>query len=146
MLVLDTHDTTTPDSAEFLVVVVLGLELLAHSIKVSNILLADISHSNASSGLHVAEFTKGSLSTDEAEGDTLLSAESWEVDNHLDWVNIVSNYDELGSVFLDESGNVVKTKLKVDWLGGLATATLSFLLKTVFLLSSGLWAVFGEQF
>ena len=146
VLVLDTHDTTSPDSAELLVVVVLGLELLAHSIKVWNILLAELSHSNAGSGLHVAEFTKGSLSTDKAEGNTLLSAESWEVDNHLDWVNIVSNDDELGSVFLNESGNMVKTKLEVDWLGGLATATLSFLLKAVFLLSSSLWAVFREQF
>merc|ERR1712060_858499 len=57
-----------------------------------------------------------SLSADEAEGDTLLSAESGKVNNHLDGVDIVGNHNHLGLVLLDESGNVVETELKKDGL------------------------------
>jgi len=146
VLVLDTHDTTSPDSAEFFVIVVLVLELFAHGIKIRNILLAEFSDSDASGSLHVAEFAKGSLSADEAVGDTLLSAESWEVDNHLDWISVMSNDNKLSSVLFNEGGNVVKTEFEVNWLGSLSTLTFSFFLQAIFFLSSGLWAVFREQF
>ena len=146
VLVLDSHNTTSPHSAELLVVVVLILELLAHGIEVGHILLTELGNSDASGSLHVAELTKGSLSTNEAVGDTLLSAEGWEVDNHLNGVDIVGNHDELGSVLLNEGSDVVKTELEVDWLGSLASTALSLLLESVLLLLSGLRAVFGEQF
>ena len=54
MLVLDAHDTASPDSAQFLVVVEFVLELLAKLIKVTHVLLADISHGNTGGCLQVA--------------------------------------------------------------------------------------------
>jgi len=146
VLVLDSHDTTSPDSAELIVVVVLALECLGHTIEVSQVFLANFGDSNACGGLQVAKFSKVGFSTKETVGDTLLSAKSWEEDDHFDWVNVVSNDDELGLVFFHKRGHMVESKLEVDWLGCLTTATLSFFLQTFLLVLLGLWAVFGEQF
>ena len=77
MLVLDSHDTTTPDSSKSLVVIVLSLKLLGESIEVGEVFLSDVGDGNAGSGLQVAELSEVSLASDEAEGDTLLSAEGW---------------------------------------------------------------------
>ena len=77
VLVLDSHDTTTPDSSKSLVVIELSLELLGESVEVGKVFLSDVGDGNAGSGLHVAELSEVSLASDEAEGDTLLSAEGW---------------------------------------------------------------------
>jgi len=94
----------------------------------------------------VAKFTEVSFSTDEAEGDTLLSAESRKEDDHLDWVDVMGDNDELSLVLFDEGGNVVKTILEMDWLGGLAGLSFGFFLQAFLLVLLGLWAVFAEQF
>lgn len=94
----------------------------------------------------MTELTEVSLAADEAVGDTLLSAESWEEDDHLDWVDVVGDNDELGLVLFDEGGNVVKTELEVDWSGSLTGSILSFFLQTFLLVLLGLWAVLREQF
>ena len=147
MLVLDTHDTTTPLSGQVGVVIELSLEHGGHLFEVNNILAADISDSDAGGGLEVAELSKVGLSTDEAEGDTLLAAESGKMDDKLDGVDVVGNDDKLGLVLLDERGNVVQTELKVDRLGSLVlTTVLSFFLQAFLLVLSGFGAVFGEQF
>ena len=58
----------------------------------------------------------------------------------------MSNHYELGLALLNKSSNVVKTKLDVDWLGGLASTTvLSGFLKTELLLLLGLWLVLSEE-
>lgn len=52
--------------------------------------------------------------------------------------------NELSLAFFDEGGDVVKTKLDVDWLGAtllLIFLSLSSLLKSVFFLLSGFWLV-----
>lgn len=51
VLVLDTHDTTSPDSTETVVVVVPSFELLGQRVKVDAVFLAHISHCNTSGGL-----------------------------------------------------------------------------------------------
>lgn len=145
VLVLDSHDTTTPDSAELVVVVELALELFAHGIKVSHVFLADVCHGDAGSGLHVTELSKVGFSADKAEGDTFLSAKSWKEDNHLHWVDVVGDNYELGLVLLNESGDVVESEFEVHWLGGLASLALGFFLQAVLLVFLGLWAVFGQQ-
>jgi len=145
--VLDTHDTTTPFLAEALVVVELVLELLGHGVKVSVVLLADISNSNACGSLQMAKFPEIAFSTDEAEWNSLLSAESGEEDDHLDWVNVVSDDDKLGFVLFDEGCHVVEAELEVDWFGGLAVAiVLGFFLQTLLFIFSVFGAVFGQQF
>jgi len=146
VLILDTHDTTTPDSAELLVIVVLRFECLGETIEISQVFLADIGNCNAGGGLQVAKLSEVSFSADEAEGDTLLSAESRKEDYHLDWVDVMGDNDEFGLVLFDEGGNVVKAELEMVWLGGLAGTSFGFFLQTFLLVLLGLWAVFAEQF
>ena len=98
----------------------LGHEDLGEFFEILVVFLVDFGEGEAGSGLLVDELTEVCLSSDEAEGDVLLSAESGEEADHFDGVNIVGNNDELGLVLFDEGGNVVKTELEVAWLGGLA--------------------------
>lgn len=147
VLVLDTHDTTTPLSAESFVVVELLSEGLAEGLEVLEVLLVHLSEGNAGSGLGVHELAEVGLAADEGERNTLLSAESGQMDHDLDGVDIVGNHDELGLVLLNEGGDVVKTELDVHGLGGLgSTLILSSLLKSVLLLLSSLGGVLGKQF
>ena len=95
----------------------------------------------------VDQLAEGGLATDKAIGNSLSAAESGQVHNELNWVNIVSDHDELGLALLNECGHVVQTKLEVDRLGGLGSTTgLSLLLESSLLLLTGLWRVLGKQF
>ena len=146
MLVLDAHNTTTPVSAELVVVVELFTEVASKSLQVLEVLSVDFSESDGGSSLQMDKLAEVGLATNEAVGNILASAESGQVDNSLNWVNVVSNHYELGLALLDKSSNVVKTKLDVDWLGGLASTTvLSGFLKTELLLLLGLWLVLSEE-
>ena len=151
MLILDTHKTTTPKFSLVEVLVELSHEVLLEGVEVLEVLLSNLGESDASGGLGVAELSKSSLSLDEAVWDTLLSAESWEEDHHLEWVNVVSDDNELGLTFLDEGGNVVETELEVDWLLSDESVLLSALsglslgLKSGLLVLGGLWGVLGEE-
>ena len=146
MLVLDAHNTTTPVSAELVVVVELFTEVASKSLQVLEVLSVDFSESDGGSSLQMDKLAEVGLATNEAVGNILASAESGQVDNSLNWVNVVCNHYELGLALLDKSSNVVKTKLDVDWLGGLASTTvLSGFLKTELLLLLGLWLVLSEE-
>jgi hypothetical protein len=147
VLVLDSHDTTTPGLAELVVVVELGLEVLAELFDIGEVFGVHSGESDAGGGLAVNELSEGSLSADEAEGDALLAAESWEMDDNLNWVNVVGDDNELGAALLNKSGDVVETELEVLWSGRLLGATgLSFLLETLFLFLAGFWHVLSQQF
>ncbi len=146
MLVLDAHNTTTPVSAELLVVVELFAEVNRKSLQVLEVLLVDFSESNSGSSLHVDKFAEVGLATDEAVRNVLTSAKGGQVDNSLNGVNVVSDHNELGLALLNEGGNVVQAELDVDGLGGFAgTTILSGLLKTKLLLLLGLWFVLSEE-
>jgi hypothetical protein len=68
------------------------------------------------------------------------------VKHGLNWVNIVSDDNQLGGALLNEGRHVVQTELDVDWLGGLtSTGLLSGGLESELLLLSGLGHVLGEQ-
>lgn len=151
MLVLDTHNTATPVSSETLVLVELSAEVLGQELEVLEVLLADLSKSDASCGLGVNELAEACLTLDEGIGDTLLSAEGGEEDEELDGINVVSHNNKLGLALLDEVGNVVKTELEDNWLSGLLGVSttllgLSLRLKAGLLLLMGLGLVFSEQF
>lgn len=146
VLVLDTHNTATPVSAELLVVVELFLEGYGELLQVLEVLFVDFSQSDASSGLHVAEFTEVSLAADERVRDVLSAAESRQMNNALNRVDIVSHDDQLGLALFDERGNVVETELDVNGLGSLAgTTLLGGSLQTELLLLLGLWHVLSEE-
>jgi len=150
MLVLNSHNTTTPGSSEGNVLVEVGGEVALEVGEVSEVFLSDIGEGNAGSGLGVAELSESCFTSDEAEWDVVLSAESWQENHDLEWVNIVGHDDELGFAFLDESGDVVETEFEVEWLwsGVSGSGTLSgfsFSNESVLLLLSGLWGVLGEE-
>lgn len=119
MLVLDSHDATSPLAAECLVLVELLHELVAEGSKILEIFLVDLSECEARGRLLVHNLTEGSLSAHKAEGNFLLAAEGGQVDNRFDGVHIVSNHNELCLVLLDESGHVRETKLDIYGLGAL---------------------------
>jgi len=72
------------------------------------------------------------------------------MEDNFDWVNIVSDDNELSFLFFDESSNVVEAKLNVDWLVTLFVLagcfSLSGCLESDFLVFLGLWLVLSEQF
>ena len=143
--VLDTHNTTTPCSSELFILIELSSEVLGQSLQVLVVFLLGVGESNTCSGLLVHELSESCLSSDESIGDTLLSAESWEENNHFNGVNIMSNHDELGLALLDELGNVVQTELEDGWL--VLLVSLLFSLGSSFgfslLLESGLLFLFS---
>jgi hypothetical protein len=150
VLVLDTHDATTPLSGKVGVIVELGLELSAELLEVDEVFTTDIGESDASGCLEMDEFTEVGLAADEAEGDTLLSAESGQMDNELNGVDVVGDDNKLGLVLLNECGDVVEAELKVHGLLGLASgftsgASLSIGLQSAGLLLVGLGSVLGHK-
>lgn len=64
-----------------------------------------------SSGLLVDNGTKAGFPLYNDVGNTHLSAKCWEVDNQLDWVNIVSNDNQGRLLGLDESNSMIKPVL-----------------------------------
>jgi len=152
VLVLDSHDTTTPLSGKVGVIVELSLEEGAELLEIDEVLTADLGESNTGGCLEVDELAKVGLSTDEAEGDTLLTAESGQVNDELNGVDVVSDDDHLGLVLLDQRGDVVESELDVHGLltllgGGLVRGlAFSLGLESVGLLLGGLGSVLREQF
>jgi hypothetical protein len=151
VLVLDAHDTTSPDSSQGFVFVELHSEVLGEEFEVLVVFFSQFGDSDAGGGLLVDELSESCLSLDEAIGDSLLSAESGEEHHHLEGVDVVGDNDELGLAFFDEGGHVVETELEDDWLGGLLgiSATfldLGFLQESLLLFLVGLGLVLSEQF
>lgn len=151
VLVLDTHNTAAPVSSEVLVIVELSAEVLGKEFKILVVFLADFGECDTSSCLVVDELSKAGLTLDEGIGNTLLSAECWQEDHKLEWINVVGNNDELGLTVLNELGNVVETELEYNWLGGLLGITtlelgLSLSLESGLLFLLCLWLIFSEQF
>lgn len=151
VLVLNTHNTTTPVSSEGLVIVELSSEVLGEEFQILIVLLSDFSECDAGSGLVMDELSESCLSLDETERNSLLSAKSGEEDQHLNGVDVVSHNNELGFTFFDEGGNVVQTELDHNGLGSLLGVSttdlgLSFLLESGLLFLLGLGLVLSEQF
>jgi len=146
VLVLDTHNTTTPLSLEVGVLVELGVEGSLEGIEILHVFLLDLGESDASGGLGVAKLTELGLTLDEAVWDSLGSAESWEEDHDFSWVDIVGHDDELGLTFFAEGGDVVETEFKVDWLwSSIGLLGFSLGLESILLLFLGLWGVLSEE-
>lgn len=146
MLVLDAHNTTTPVSAELLVVVELFTEVGRKSLEVLEVFLVDFSKGNSGSSLHVDELAEVGLAADEAVRNVLSSAKGGQVNNSLNGINVVGDHNQLGFAFLNEGGHVVEAELDVNGLCGLAgTTVLGGLLKTELLLLLGLGLVLSEQ-
>jgi len=151
VLVLDTHDTTTPVSSEGLVIVELRAEVLGEELKILVVFLTDFSKSNAGGSLLVDELAEACFSLDESIGNTLLAAESGQEDEKLNRINIMSHDNKLSFAWFNELGYVVETELEDDWLRSLLSISTTFLgfsfsLESSSLLLVRLRLVFSEQF
>lgn len=149
VLILNSHKTTSPLFLVVGVLVELSGEVLLEGVEILEIFLSDLSEGDAGSGLGVDELTESGLSLDEAIWDSLLSAESWEEDHHLEWIDIVGNDNHLGLVFFNKGGDVVETVLEEDWLWTdevlflSALSGFSFSLESGLLVLCGLWGILG---
>jgi len=76
------------------------------------VLLADVLEGNSGGVLLANKLTESCLSLNEAEWNVHLSAELWEPDDQLNWVDIVGNDNKSSLLLLNEGGDVVKTELK----------------------------------
>jgi len=151
VLVLDAHDTTAPLSGQVGVVVELGLEEGAELLEIDKVFASHLCQSDACGCLEVDKLAKVGLAADEAEGDTLLAAKRWQVNNELNGVNVVSDHNHLCLVLLDQSRDMAEAKLEVHGLLSLLTTlvsslALSLVLESVGLLLVGLRGVLGQQF
>jgi len=93
MNVLNSHSISSPILSQSLVLVVGCSESLLEVLNVLVVFLSGVHQCNCGSCLLVNQFAESGLAFDEAEGHSLLSAESWEEDHHFDGVHIVSNHN-----------------------------------------------------
>jgi len=112
-------DSSTPLAALLLVLVgEVGLGGRDEGSELALILGADLLDGDDGSGLLVDDGTEAGLALDDDVGDTHLAAESGEVDDELNGVDIVGDDNESSLLGLDEGDDVVKTVLGEEGLLG----------------------------
>jgi len=79
--------------------------------------------------------SKSCLSLDEAVWNTKLLAKGGQVKDEFDWVDIVSNHNQLGFFVLDQGSHMSESELDGERLG---TCVLSFSALVSFILGFGL--------
>merc|ERR1719282_1688916 len=112
-------------SAHFLVVVEGSLELVDQDFHLLLVLTGHVGDSRSSASLLSDELTELGLGLDDAVSDVFLAAESRHPADQLNWVNVVSDDDELGLLLFDQFSDVVDTELEnvgADGVGLLATS------------------------
>jgi len=145
--VLDTHNTTSPGSAHLLVFVELELESGGEFLEIDHVFLVVFGDSDTGGGLLVDESTESGLSSNEAVGNILLSAEGREEAHDFDGIDVVGNDNEFGSTVFNELSDVVKTELEEDGLGSglILGGTSGNGLQSVGFGLAGLRRVLGEE-
>jgi hypothetical protein len=145
VLGLLTHDTATPGSPDIDVIIVLRSEVLGESLELGLVLLLDSGEGNNSAVLLTNQGSETSLGLENAEWNILLPAESGEPDNELNWINIMSNDNQLGLLILNGGSDLMETINQRNRLSlsGLLTGGLGLgdLLQTLLLLLLGLRSV-----
>lgn len=149
---LGPHDTTTPVASVLLVLVVEavvdGADELAELVLV---LLLDLRQGDNSGRLLVDNRAEPGLTLDDGVRNAHFPAESGQVDDQLDGINVVGDQHESGLLVLNQTDNVVETVLDSVWLLADILLLLAFgdggglLLKTLLLLGLGLWTVLVEK-
>jgi hypothetical protein len=147
---LGATETTTPLATVLLkLVIVVSLDGRNNRGKLRLISVLDFSEGNGGGSLLVNKSSKTSLALDNAVGDIHLAAESGQVQNKFNGVNIVSDDNELSLLGLDQSNNVIQAVLDNDRLLGFNLLAFSLgsgsSTKTLLLLSSGLGSVLGGK-
>jgi hypothetical protein len=114
---LSTHDTTTPVSLRFFVLLTItlldGLDQLG---QLSLVLRSNLGQSKNSSSLLVDDRAESGLALNDGVRDTHLSAKSWDEDNQFNGVNIVRDEDQRSLLILNQADDVVETVFDGIWL------------------------------
>jgi hypothetical protein len=149
ILTLLAHHSTTPSTSDINVVIVLRSEGLAQSVKLSLVLLTDSGNGNGRTVLLVNQSTKTRLGLENAERNILLSAKSREPNNKLNWVNIMSNNNQLGLLILNSRSDLMETidERRRLLLSGILSSSLGLgnFLQALLLLLLSLWNVVLQQ-
>jgi hypothetical protein len=95
------------------IVVEVGSEGGGQVVKLSFVLLSDFGQADNGGVLLVDKLSEGGLSSNKAVWDVHLSAEGGEPYDELDWVNVVSDADNLSLSLFYELGDVVESELEV---------------------------------
>jgi hypothetical protein len=146
---LETHDTASPLSDKFRIVVVLLIGQVLKELELTFVLLVDTSKAYNGSSLHVHKSTKTCLILDNHERNLHLTAQSRHPHDEFQRVNIVGNQDKRRLLVLDKSGNVLESVLDLE--RNLGSSLFSFssssggLLDTLLLGSRGFRAVLVKQ-
>jgi hypothetical protein len=129
--------------------IVVGLDSRHNVSKLRLVSVLDFSEGKGGGSLLVNKSSKTSLALNNAVGNIHLAAQSGQVKNKFNGVNIISNDNELSLLGFDQGNNVVQTVLDDSGLFGLDLLALSLgsgsSTETVLLLSSGLGSVLGSE-
>jgi hypothetical protein len=147
---LGATETTTPLATVLLeLLVVVGLDGRDNGSELRLVSILDLSEGNSGSSLLVDESSETSLTLDNAVRDIHLAAESGQVEDEFNGIDIISNDNKLSLLGLDQSNDVVQTVLDDSGLLGLNLLTLSLggssSTETLLLLSGGLGSVLGSK-
>jgi hypothetical protein len=146
------HDSTAPVLPDFLSsFIVVSPDGLDDLTQVLLVLVVDFGKANGGALFSSDELSESGFAFDNAVWDVHLSAQSWEVDDDFDWVDVVGDEHELGLLSLDEvddfvdaGGEHVSSGFWGVWLtvgSGLCSGD-----EAGFLFVFGLWSVLSSQF
>jgi len=118
-LALGAHDSAAPVLPDLLgSLVVVGLHGLDDFGELLLVLVLDINEGDGSALLSADELSESGLTLDNAVWNVHLSAESWQVDDDFEWVDVVGDQDELGLLSLDQVDYLVDTAGQGGWSWG----------------------------
>lgn len=149
---LGTEQTTAPVTTDLVgTVVVVGLDGLDQFGEVGAIASIDAGQRDRRAGLATHQGAQASLALDDAVRDAHFAAQGRQEQDHLQWVDVVRDDDQLGLLLFDQLGDGVdagahKVRLLL-WLDLFAAGLgLGDLLQAVLLGQFRLWPVLFQQF
>jgi hypothetical protein len=115
------------------------------------VLVLDFREGDTGALFSADQLSESGFTFDDAVWDVHLSAESWKVDNNLDWVDIVGDDNKLGLFSFDEVDDLVDSAVEGGWslTWGVWLAFSSCFgsgYESLFFLGFVLWGVLGGQF
>merc|ERR1712050_241638 len=147
-----THDSTAPVFPDFFSsFVVVSLNNLNNLSQVLFVFVVDFMESNGGTLFSADQLTESGFAFDDAVWDVHFSAQSWKVDNDFDWINVVSNQNQLSLFPFDQVDNFVNTGGEhgsfLAWFIGFSFGSgFGSSDESSFFVSFGFWSVFGSQF
>jgi len=147
-----THDSTTPVFPNFFrPLIVVSPDGFNNFSQVLLVFVVDFVEGNSGALFSADELSKSGFTFDDAVWNVHFSAQSWQVDNDFDWVDVVSNEHKLGLFSFDEVNDFVDAGGQ-HWFSGSWGVWFAFgsgfgsSNEFSFFISFGLWGVLGGEF